>query len=372
MYICTDRLLEIFLDLVKINAISKQEKPVADYIQNFLREKNIISREDGTGEIIGGNSGNIISKIYYKEQFDPIQFSFVTHMDTVKPTKGISPQIEAERIKTDGKTILGADNRAGIAIILYLVENLKRNNIPHRPFEIIFTVGEETGLYGSANLDLNLIESRTAYILDSSADPGYFVYTAPGAIDFKIDFIGKPSHAAVNPEQGVNALKMACDLIYHFHIGKVNNDTTINFGKISGGEANNIVPAQIHLTGEIRSFHKDKINKYYKELSEILSTLEQKFGGRIVIKKEEAFPGFILDRDCQAVHQLSNCLKVVGLKPQPIPYHGGSDANMLNNRGVTAIDLGIGAKNPHSTEEYIEISDLVLIEQLLHQMVAIT
>ncbi|MBN2366661.1 MAG: M20/M25/M40 family metallo-hydrolase [Calditrichaeota bacterium] len=366
-----NRLVDIFLELVAINAVAKSEKPVADYIRKFLSNLQISVMEDATGRIIDGNSGNIIAKIYNDGKKGPIPFALVAHMDTVKPTTGIKPLIMDGRITSDGNTILGADNRAGIALILYLIENLHSNKLSHQPFEIIFTVGEETGLYGSTNLDMDMVESRNAYILDSSADPGYFVCAAPGAVDFRIRFLGKGSHAAVNPDKGINALSMAAALINRFSVGKVDEDTTINFGRISGGEANNVVPPLVELTGEIRSFNKNKIEHYSNRLSIQLKNISTEFGGNFELELEQAFPGFVLNKRSEAIKNLNSCLEKTGLTPMPIRYHGGSDANMLNNKGITAIDLGIGAKNPHSTEEYIMIRDLLAIEKLIHHLVLI-
>jgi tripeptide aminopeptidase len=364
-----NRLIDIFIDLVAIDATSKKEKPVADYIKTFLAQLDVGAVEDDTGKKIDGTTGNIIAKIRPADSDDPITISFAAHMDTVKSTRGIKPLINNGTITSDGNTILGADNRAGIAMILYLVDNLKRNKIPHIPFEILFTVGEETGLYGSTHLDMKLVESRVCYILDSSADPGYLVYAAPGATDFEIEFHGKASHAAVNPRQGINALSMAAFLIHQFQVGQIDDDTTINFGKIHGGEANNVVPPQVKLTGEIRSFSKEKIEQHYKDLQIQLDAVESMFGGKCQLSSEVAFPGFVLDVDSEAIQKLINCMKAVGLEPRPIRYHGGSDANVLNSRGIAAIDLGIGAKNPHSTEEYIKIEDLLKIGRLIHHLV---
>jgi tripeptide aminopeptidase len=365
------RLIDIFFDLIAIEAVSKKEKPVATYIKNFLSHLNITSQEDGTGKKINGSSGNIIAKICSGSTNGSIPISFAAHMDTVKSTNGIKPQINNGVITSDGSTILGADNRAGIAMILYLVESLKNQNTPHVPFEIIFTVGEETGLYGSTNLDLDLVESRVCYILDSSADPGYLVYAAPGATDFEIEFHGKASHAAVNPTQGINALSMAGYLLQHYSVGQIDEDTTINFGKIKGGEANNVVPPHVHLTGEIRSFYKEKVEKHYNDLQIHLEAIESMFGGKCELRSEVAFPGFVLDVNDESIQRLISCMQAVGLEPRPIRYHGGSDANVLNSRGILSVDLGIGAKNPHSTEEYIKIADMNSIERLIHHLVVL-
>lgn len=368
MQINQDRLIQIFFDLISISAISKQEKPVADYIRAFLQQMKISIVEDQAGQMVGGNTGNLIAKIRPAGNTESIQFCLTAHMDTVKPTSGIKPRIQDGRIVTDGKTILGADNRAGIALILYLVESLQSTD-SFLPFEVVFTIGEETGLYGSTHLDLKLLDSRVAYILDSSADPGSFVYAAPSAVDFTINFIGKASHAAVNPQDGINAISMAAHLIQNFSVGKVNNETTINFGKIEGGEANNIIPAQVTLSGEIRSFNKSHIDDLFQKLMSELHSTEKMFSGKCFLEREEAFPGFVLDQKTESIRRLISCFQVIGLKPQPLRYHGGSDANVLNNRGMVAIDLGIGAKNPHSYDEYIRLDHLLVMEQLLYQLV---
>ena len=369
MTIDTQRLVEIFTDLVRIDAVSKAEKPVADYLRVFFQKLNLAVIEDEAGRLVGGNSGNIIVPLANGAD-GPSAFAFCAHMDTVKSTQKLKPMVTADRISSDGNTILGADNRAGIAIILYIAEYLVSRKLPHQPFEAVFTIGEETGLYGSSNLQLEKLNAKTAYILDSSADPGFFVYAAPGAVDFEIIFQGKGSHAAVMPEEGINALSMASALIDAFPVGKVDEDTTINFGKIRGGEANNVVPPEIRLTGEIRSFHEKNIQYYREKLVAVSKTVTDKFGGKIVFHWEDAFPGFVLDRNETAIRYLENSMRGVGLTPKAIRYYGGSDANILNNRGVMAIDLGIGAKNPHSNSEYILIRDLAKMAELVFRLVA--
>ena len=367
MKIDQDRLIKIFLDLVAISAISKQEKPVADYIRSFLNKYHIPVVEDRAGQIVGGTSGNLIAKIDANAEGAPSQFCLAAHMDTVKPTNGIKPQIHNGKICSDGQTILGADNRAGITLILYLVESLQQQ-VAHVPFEVIFTIGEETGLYGSTHLDIDQVESRTVYILDSSADPGCYVYAAPTAIDFAIDFIGKASHAAVNPQAGINAISMAAHLIQNVKVGKVNKDTTINFGKISGGEANNVVPPQVNLTGEIRSFLPEQIENSFQNLVNQLKNIEKIFSGKCSIARETGFPGFILDQKSAAIGKITSCFQAIGLESKALRYHGGSDANILNNRGMVAVDLGIGAKNPHANDEYIAIQDLLTMQNFLQKL----
>ncbi|GAB4168546.1 MAG: M20/M25/M40 family metallo-hydrolase [Calditrichia bacterium] len=361
MELSTQRLSEIFLDLVRIEAISKQEKPVADYIRAFLYRLGIETIEDNAGIEVGGNTGNIIAKVNSSFSRNSFTVAFAAHMDTVKSTAGIKPSLENGIIKTDGSTILGADNRAGIAMILYVVEYLKTNNLQFTPFEVIFTIGEETGLYGSTHLNKQLVDAEVLYILDSSSDPGYYVISAPEATDFTLKFIGKASHAAVNPEDGINAIKMASRFIEQFTCGRIDNDTTINIGLISGGEATNVIPPVATIHGEIRGFAPRKIQQYIDQIHRFAATIEHDFNGQVQVQTETAFPGFNLQQDHPAIKLLELAMDKNGLQPKPIRYYGGSDANIFNNRGFFAIDLGIGAKNPHSVNEYISLHDMELV-----------
>jgi tripeptide aminopeptidase len=363
----TDRLLEIFYKLVSISAVSREERPVADFIRTFLSANGIDAHEDGAGKKVGGNTGNLIAAV--KGNLDLPAIGFTAHMDTVKPTKGIKPCLKDGKITSDGTTILGADNRAGIAIILFTIEQLRESGTEHRPFEVIFSIGEETGLFGALHLDKDLINSKDLYILDSSADPGGFVSEAPHALEFQAEIVGKSSHAAVQPDEGINAIAMAGELVGSVPLGQVDEQTTINFGTIHGGEANNVIPPLVQLTGEIRSFDKTRIDRYYQDLLDNAAAIAGKFEGECRISSHEAFPGFNLDLDSVAVQRLGWAMKELNMPFKPLRYHGGSDANILNGRGFTAIDLGIGAKNPHSTSEYIMLSDMQRMVHLVNHLV---
>jgi tripeptide aminopeptidase len=363
----SERLLEIFYKLVRINAVSRQERPVADFIRTCLSTMDIPVIEDRAGEKVAGNSGNIIASISGDIPLEPI--GFTAHMDTVKPTNDIKPCLKNGTISSDGTTILGADNRAGIAIILYAIEKLKHNAAAHRPFEVIFTIGEETGLYGAFHLDTKCIESRDLYIFDSSSDPGGFVVEAPHALEFHVTMSGKSSHAAVQPHKGISAISMAGALVDSISQGQVDEHTTINFGTIHGGEANNVVPPRVDITGEIRSFDRGQIDYYFDNLVKTGKAIGKKYGGECHIKSEEAFPGFHLDLNSKAIKRIQTAMQALDMPFKPLRYHGGSDANVLNERGFTAIDLGIGAKNPHSNNEYILLSDMEQMVDLMYHLV---
>jgi tripeptide aminopeptidase len=361
------RLIDIFLELVAIDAVSGQEKPVADYIRNFLSQHGATVHEDRAGKITGGNSGNLI--VFVPGLGDNMLRAFMAHMDTVQPTVGIKPQINNGIISSDGSTILGADNRAGIAIILYTIEKIKQSSFRHPPFEAIFTIGEETGLYGSIHLDLNQVKSKTVFILDSSASPGCYVAKAPCSHEFEIDLIGRASHAAVNPANGINAIKMAGKFIQEARLGQVDDQTTVNLGRIEGGKANNIVPEKVHITGEIRSLNHRSIKQHFRHIESSLQAVSRQYDGNYHLNTNEAFPGYQLNENGSEIQNLHNSFKSIGLVPQPLQYRGGSDANILNNRGLQAINLGIGAKKPHSFHEYIKIADMEIMSDLVSHLI---
>ncbi len=361
-----DSIIELFLQLVAIDAVSKAEKPVADFIRNYLNKREIEVFEDKSGSIVGGNSGNIIARV---GNGTAPKIAFTAHMDTVKSTRGIKPQQVDGMIRTDGHTILGADNRAGIAIILHSIDRLLQSRKEFPSFEIIFTIGEETGLFGSMNLDLSILQSRIAYTLDSSADPGKYVLAAPSAWEFKIRLTGKGSHAAVNPGAGINAITMARDLLGEINTGQVDPHTTVNVGVIKGGEANNIVPESVFMSGEVRSFREESLKKYLKQIEECCRQISGRYNGRCGYEQERAFPGFHLDSNTPAIRLLEEAYQTNNLTPDPLVYHGASDANILNGRGITCIDVGIGAKNPHSFDEYIAVADLVKMSDVVLTLV---
>lgn len=364
--------LKIFFQLVQLDGVSLHEKPVADYIRKFLSHYHIPVFEDEAGIKSGGNSGNLIALVHPPGQTTTQpHFALMAHMDTVVSTAGVHPRVRDGRIESDGTTILGADNRAGIALILYLIHRLYQYSIPFQPFEVIFTIGEESGLYGSTYLDLTKVLSRTVYILDSSSDPGCFVVSSPSAVEFTLSFIGRPSHAGVNPEAGINAISMCGQFLHRFPVGRLNDSTTINVGFIQGGEGTNVVASDCQLKGEIRSFDPHDKEKFIHRLDTLAHEIASAFQGKYQLKVTEAFPGFSLPLDHPSIDRLVYFMKGIGLQPSPLQYPGASDANILNQRGITAIDLGIGAKNPHSVHEYITLSDLEVVSHLLFRMVTL-
>ena len=353
-----DRLVSEFIELVKIDSISKNEAKIAKLLLKKLRDLELEVIVDETAEEMGGNTGNIIARLRGDVKcFYPAVF--VAHMDTVTPGNNIHPQIKEDgRIESDGKTILGADDKAGIAALLEALRFIKENNIPHGDIEIVFTACEEIGLLGSKKLDISRLKSKMAFILDAMGRTGKIVTSAPSHRYFKIVIRGKTAHAGANPENGINAIKIAGDFLSQINLGRIDGETTANIGIISGGEATNIIPDKVVLEGEVRSRENEKIENYIYKLQETLENLAKRANARTKIEVKKNFNGYKLSSTSPIVKVAINAAKSIGLQPELCSGGGGTDANIFNEKGILSINLAVGMMNAHTTGEWIYIEDL--------------
>jgi tripeptide aminopeptidase len=291
-------------------------------------------------------------------------------MDTVNPAGNVHPVIQDGIIRSDGQTILGGDDRVAVAAILYVLQEIAACRLKSHGLEVVFSVAEELGMLGAQSLDSDALKAREGYVFDCSRDIGSYVCTTPTALHFAVRFKGRAAHSGVNPERGVNALTMAIETMRSIPVGRVDRDTVANIGIIRGGEAVNIVPESVEIKGEIRSFNEAKIASMQSELIKNCHTAAQKFGGEIEPDFRSGFKGFILDETHPAVKRLERVLRDMGLKPKPLIYYGGSDANVLNSKGIATVNVATGVKNPHSSDEHIAVKDLVRGAELIMRLVS--
>ena len=353
-----NRLVSEFIELVKIDSISKNEAKIAKLLLKRLRDLGLEVIIDETAKEIGGDTGNIIARLKGDvKRFCPVVF--VAHMDTVTPGNNVHPQIKEDgRIVSDGKTILGADDKAGIAALLEALRFIKEINIPHGDIEIVFTVCEEIGLLGSKNLDTSQLKSKMAFILDAIGRTGRIITSAPSCRNFKIVIRGKAAHAGANPENGINAIKIAGDFISQINLGRIDEETTANIGIISGGKVTNIIPDKVVLKGEVRSRDNEKIESYIYKLQETLENLAKKANAITKIEVKKNFNGYKLSSTSTIVKVAIKAAESIGLQPELCSGGGGTDANIFNEKGILSINLAVGMMNAHTTGEWIYIEDL--------------
>jgi len=352
-----------FLQLVEINGPSGRERDVADFLKRELNLLGLAVEEDEAGDSFGGTSGNLIArKTGTNPEAAPILLC--AHMDTIQPTEGIRSVIVDGTISTDQSTILGADDRAGVAIVLEVLELLAEKKLPHGPIEVIFTVGEEIGMRGSKHLRVDALASRMGFVFDSSAPPGSIIVEAPGSVVFEIRVVGKAAHAAVSPEKGINAIQVASRIVADLPLGRFGETGTVNIGLIQGGKAINIVPDEVFLKGEVRSPIETELREKIAHIEEQFVRQAKNAGAQVEFKSHRKYSGFRLSEDEAVVRMAARAMTNAGLQPSMIRYPGGSDANIFNEKGIRTVNLGVGFSNVHSPSESIPVENLLTLSTI--------
>jgi len=351
------RLIESFMELVRMDSISREERNLADFLIEKLENLGLEVIVDQAGEKVGANSGNLIAKLNGNIKVaTPIMFA--AHMDTVVPGKNINPLREGEKIISTGETILGADDKAGIAAILEALHLIRENNILYGDIEILFTICEEIGLCGAKNLDISQLKAQIGFILDAGGQVGQIIISAPSQNSLDFTIRGKSAHAGANPEEGINAIQVAGVALSRMKLGRIDEETTANIGIISGGKATNIIPDEVILKGEVRSRNEGKLEKYTKELKKITEDTAQEFKARAEVKINREYYCYNLSPDDLVVKIARKAAKDIGLQSLLRPSGGGSDANVFNKKGLPSVVLAVGMEKVHTMEEYILIKEL--------------
>ncbi len=350
------RLLNRFLKYIQIDSPTKKERQFANFLKKEMEELGLEVIMDDAGERVGSDSGNLIGKLKGTTEGETILFS--SHMDTVSPGTDIKPVIKDGVIYSDGTTVLGGDDKAGIASIMEVLQVIKEKNIPHGDIEVVFTVYEEGGLYGSKNLDYGKINSKLGFVLDSGGSPGEIVVQGPAQNKITAKFIGKESHAGIAPEEGISAIQMASEAISNMNLLRIDEETTANIGCISGGEVTNIVTKEVNIEAEARSLKDEKLKNQTEHMVKCCEDAAETFGGKVEVEIKNSYGAFKIDTEHDIVKKIKSACKNIGLNSYTAKSGGGSDTNILNANGIVAVNLGIGEKHPHTVEEYLYVKDL--------------
>lgn len=376
-----ERLVRMFTDMVKISSESLEEKDFAQYCINFLKDEiGCEVYEDNAKDAIGGNQSNIVAKYYGNSRKKALLFA--AHLDTVKPGKDIVPVLDNGIIRSEGDTVLGADDKSGIASLFEALLYIKENDLDVPDIDIVLTVAEEIGLLGAKNLDYELLRAKEGYALDSEEIEGIFV-RAPSQNTITINIEGLESHAGMYPEKGISAIKTASEAICNMPLGRIDSHTSANMGVIEGGHATNIIPKKCTVRGEVRSHSEEKLAYYTDKIKAAVfdacsrNRLQMPDGQvrtaicNIDIKKEynamHVKPGeHVLDRAVDVYRKL-------GISYKLQTGGGGSDANVFNEHDIRTIIIGTGMMDVHTVNEYIKTEDLerlskIIIELLLHDV----
>lgn len=355
------RTVEEFMRLVQIDSPTFEERELADYLKAKFTALGVQIFEDEAGEKIGlrkTKTGNLIGKLSGSVKSAPV-ILLCAHMDTVEPGRGVKPFIRDGSIFSDGTTILGADDKAGIAAIIEAVQVLREYNIPHGDLEFLFTVAEEGGLRGAKSFEPGQLQAEIGYVLDCDGPAGTIITRAPAQYRIAASVIGRAAHAGISPEDGINAIAVASAGISKMKLGRIDEETTANIGVISGGKATNIIPDLVNIEGEARSFDLEKLEKQADSMIEALDQAAREMGADVKVTKELLYPRVSLHETDKAVRIAVTAAHKINCKPVLSGTGGGSDANILNGMGLQIVNLGVGMTKVHSTEEFITIENLL-------------
>ncbi len=362
-----ERIIHSFLELVQVDSETKHERLICDVLKKKFTQAGCTVVEDDTAAKTGHGAGNLIATLEATAGMEHVPVIFFTsHMDTVTPGNGIKPQVDDDGyIRSDGTTILGSDDKAGIAAMLEAIEVLKEKKQPHGKIQFVITVGEETALVGAKVLDRKLLEAAYGYALDSNGKVGEIAVAGPSQAKIVVTVYGKSAHAGVNPEDGISAIQVASKAISKMPLGRIDHETTANIGRFEGGGATNIVADKVIITAEARSLINEKLDVQVEKMRRAFEEAAQAFNTRADFESEIIYPGFKYDETAPVVTLAMRALDRIDRKPHLFHSGGGSDANIFNGMGVPTINLAVGYENIHTTSEQMPISELLKTAELV-------
>ncbi|MCK5149277.1 M20/M25/M40 family metallo-hydrolase [bacterium] len=338
-------MIDQFMEMVRIPSESGEEARFLDYLkEQFIKIGGKAEKDD---------YGNLIATFPAKGCTTTVPILMSCHGDTVQPGKDIEPVINGDIISSKGDTILGADDKAGIAELLEAI----RTADVYPPLEIAISRQEEVGLFGVKNMDYSRITATKGFLLDNDTldtiiigGPSYF------AID--VEITGKSAHAGMEPEKGINAIVAAAKAIAHLNLGRLDHESTANVGVIKGGLIRNGVPDKASFLAECRSLKHDKAQKIADEMEAIIIKEVEAVGAELTMKIDNLCKAVDIPNDSDTVKTAKAALKTVGIEAETTFMTGFTDASIYNNMGIEMAVVGIGAQNEHSTDECIAISDM--------------
>lgn len=353
------RLVDVFCQMVKIDSESGNEKAFLEYLSELFRKDLGASCQfDGFG--------NLIARVPAKGCADKPAVLFGCHGDTVKPGQGIVPVVVDGVVRSQGDTILGGDDKAGIAELYEAILTAKQ----HPPIEIVVTREEETGLVGAKNLDVSLLTAKMGFIMDGDTVDS-IVIGGPSHAMIDVEITGRAAHAGMEPEKGISAIRAAAHAILMLKEGWVDSQTTCNVGVIEGGRIRNGVPEKAFVKAECRSLDHDTCVAYSNTIKDAFEVSARAIGAQAQVKLEIGYKAMRVPEDALVLATARKALERTGLTPDLRVICGGTDASILNAKGIQSVILGIGCRTEHSSDEHVHVSDMETVVQVLHHLFAV-
>jgi tripeptide aminopeptidase len=356
--------LALFVELAALPSPPGEERAVADRVLDYLQALGLDADEDDAGAKVGSTMGNIYCRLEGSAAGEPV--FFCAHLDTVPPEAAIEPIVgEDEIVRNGAGTILGADDKSAVAAMLEATARLVEAGRPHAGVELLFTPKEEVGLLGAAAFDESRFAARVGYVYDHAGPPGEIVLGAPHQQKLDVRFHGRAAHAGMYPEDGRSAVAAAARAIADLRLGRLDEETSANVGRISGGTARNVVPEWCSFAAESRSHDERKLADLIREMVDTVTFAASLEECEVETQVSGLSRGYRFRRDDLAVRVAASALERVGREPTYILSGGGADANVFNERGLQCVNLANGMTDIHTPDERIAVADL-------HEMVEVT
>jgi tripeptide aminopeptidase len=371
-----ERLVDLFKTLIQIDSVSKKEGAIAKTLQEIFGSLGAEVLIDGAGPKVGGDTGNLIAR-FKGAGAAVVPLLLNAHMDTVQPGEGIKVLFSDGTFSSDGSTILGADDKSALAVIIETIKILQENGLPHGPLEAVVTVCEEVGLLGAKNLDYSLIKAEYGYSLDSTDTEG-IVTRAPAANHIRFKVHGRDAHAGAAPEKGINAIHLASRAISEIRVGRIDEETTANIGLIEGGKATNIVPSLVTVAGEVRSHSPEQLEQETQKIVQSFERQVSSYKGafpsddglpRLETTVRQDFSALKVPEDHSVITLAKEAASNLGREMKTKTSGGGSDANIFFGHGIVTGVLGTGMKDMHTVRESIRLDDMIKCVELLLEII---
>jgi tripeptide aminopeptidase len=357
--------LALFVELAALPSPPGEERAVADRVLDYLSSLGLEADEDDAGAKVGSTMGNIFCRLEPNGGSGEPVF-FCAHLDTVPPEAAIEPVVgEDELVRNGAGTILGADDKSAVASMLEATARLLEDGRTHSGVELLFTPKEEVGLLGAAAFDESRLAGRVGYVYDHAGPIGEIVLGAPHQQKVDVRFHGRAAHAGMYPEEGRSAIAAAARAVADLRLGRLDDETSANVGRISGGTARNVVPEWCDLAAEARSHDERKLADVVRELVDTVTFAASLEECEVETQVSGLSRGYRFRRDDLGVRLAASALAAVGLEPAYIFSGGGADANVFNERGLQCVNLANGMTDIHTPDERISVADL-------QQMVEVT
>lgn len=330
---------------------------MADRVEAYLDELDLAWDEDGAGAEIGSTAGNILCRLPGATSVGTSLF-LCAHLDTVPPQAAIEPVVEDGIVRNATGTILGADNKSAVVAMLEAARRIVVDERPHAGVELLFTPKEEVGLRGAYAFDTQRLEARVGFVYDQAAPIGEIILGAPSAHAIEVRFHGRAAHAGMAPEEGRSAIAAAARAVADLRLGRLDELTTANVGRIEGGTARNIVPEWCTVTAEARSHDETRLVELVQEMLEAFAFAASVSDCTVETEVREQYRGYRFRPGDTPVRLASEALRRCGYEPRTALSGGGADANVFNERGLPCVNLANGMVDIHTPEERIAVADI--------------